>query len=504
MSVHADGDRVDSVDARSGRPREWSRPESTAAEVDEAVRAAADAAPALWDRRTRIALLRGAADEIEADADAVVAAADAETALGAPRLRGELARVAAQFRLFADEVADGGQLGVTIDHADPDAVPPRPDLRRYKVPLGVVAVFSASNFPLAFSVPGGDTASAWAAGCPVVVKAHPGHPQTSELCAAALRRAAVAAGAGPAVLGLVYGFPAGPELVRHPLVAGVGFTGSVAGGRALYDMAAARPVPIPFHGELGSLNPVVVTAEAAAVRTAEVAEGLAGSVSLGTGQFCVKPGLVLLPKGEDGDRVVGLLAERLAAVPPGAMLTDRIRDSFLAGTGERAKLPGVVPLVEPRTEGVAVSAGLLVVDAERFTGPLGEEWFGPGTVVVRYGAADEAERVLAGLPGSLTGTVQLGPAELAGGSPWVELLARTTGRIVVNGWPTGVAVSWAQHHGGPYPAATSAATSVGATAIGRWLRPVVFQNAPESVLPPELHEDNPLGVPRRVDGVRQH
>ncbi|WP_340563295.1 aldehyde dehydrogenase family protein [Streptomyces sp. GSL17-111] len=493
--------RVVSRDARSGRPRDWETSASTPGEVDAAVRAAADAAPPLRDREVRIALLRAAAREIAADGERIIAAADAETGLGVPRLEGELARVVAQFRLFADEVADGGHLGVTIDHADTGVVPARPDLRRYQVPLGVVAVFAASNFPLAFSVPGGDTASAWAAGCPVVVKAHPGHPHTSELCAAALRRAAGRAGLEPGVLGVVHGFDAGLLLVRHERVAGVGFTGSVAGGRALFDEVAARAVPIPFHGELGSVNPVVVTEEAAAIRAAEIAEGLAGSVALGLGQFCVKPGVVLVPRGEDGDELVRLLAGRLAEVPGGALLTERIRESFVTGVGERTATPGVTRLVEPSVDGTAVSAGLLTVDADGFTPLLGEECFGPLAVVVRYGSRAEAEGVLAGLAGSLTGTVQLGPGELAAGSPWVEVLARSSGRVVVNAWPTGVAVTWAQHHGGPYPAATSPATSVGAAAVTRWLRPVVFQNAPASVLPPELREDNPLGLPRRVDGA---
>lgn len=285
-----------SVDPRTGKQREQVAVEATPGEVDEAVRAAHAARAALTDRTARVAFLRAAADLLDESAAHVIEAADAETALGPGRLTGELARTTGQLRAFADAVDEGAYLDVRIDHADPALSPPRPDLRRYKVPLGVVAVYAASNFPLAFSVPGGDTASALAAGCPVVVKAHPDHPATSELCASLLRRAAVAAGLPAEVVAVVHGFEAGLELVRHPLVAAAGFTGSIRGGRALFDAAAARPVPIPFHGELGSLNPVVVTPAAAAERAEEIGAGLAASVTLGVGQFCVKPGLVLVPR----------------------------------------------------------------------------------------------------------------------------------------------------------------------------------------------------------------
>ncbi|MFE1844975.1 aldehyde dehydrogenase family protein, partial [Streptomyces sp. NPDC059515] len=278
--------------------------EATPQEVDATVRAADEARGALADRTVRAAFLRAAAEELEAARDALVETADAETALGPVRLTGELARTCYQLRAFAGIVDEGAFLDVVVDHPDETATPPVPDLRRYKVPLGVVAVYSASNFPFAFSVPGGDTASALAAGCPVVVKAHPDHPALSELVAAVLRRAAARHGVPAGVVGLVHGFDAGVELVRHPLVAAAGFTGSVRGGRALFDAAAARPVPIPFHGELGSLNPVVVTEAAAGERAEAIGAGLAGSMTLGVGQFCVKPGLVLAPAGAAGDRLV--------------------------------------------------------------------------------------------------------------------------------------------------------------------------------------------------------
>lgn len=497
-----------SVDPRTGKRREQVTDEATPAVVDSVVRAAHTALPALADRARRAAFLREAASRLEARREEIVAVADAESALGVPRLTGEMGRTTGQLRAFADEIEDGGYLGVIIDHADPALTPPRPDLRRYKVPLGVVAVYAASNFPLAFSVPGGDTASALAAGCPVVVKAHPDHPATSQLCAAELRAAAVATGLPEETVAVVHGFDAGVELVTHPLVAAAGFTGSVRGGRALHDAAAARPRPIPFHGELGSLNPVVVTAAAAAERAEEIGTGLGGSMTLGTGQFCVKPGLVLVPEGGDGDRLLDVLADSLRATAPGHLLDERMRDAYLSGVAARAALAKVEAPVtavpgedDPRT----VRPGLLTVSARELDGEhelLLEECFGPVTVAVRYAEGADVEGVLARLTGSLTATLHVAAAEAAAGGDAAALLERLTGlagRVLVNGWPTGVAVAPAQHHGGPYPATTSTSTSVGATALERWLRPVAYQDTPDPLLPPELREANPLNLPRRVD-----
>ncbi|MGW1881995.1 aldehyde dehydrogenase (NADP(+)) [Streptomyces sp. NPDC001970] len=494
-----------SVDPRTGKPREQVAVEATAEEVDRAVRAADAACPALADRTVRAALLRTAAGLLDQAGEHVIEAADAETALGPARLTGELARTTAQLRAFADVVDEGAFLDIRIDHADADRTPPWPDLRRWKIPLGVVAVYSASNFPLAFSVPGGDTASALAAGCPVVVKAHPDHPATSELCAALLRRAARQVGLPEDVVVLVHGFDAGVELVRHPLVAAAGFTGSVRGGRALFDAAAARPAPIPFHGELGSLNPVVITEAAAAERAEAIGSGLAGSVTLGEGQFCTKPGFVLAPAGDAGDRLLKALGAAVSETEPGIMLDHRMRDAFVAGVAERTALDGVEAPVTPGAGGEhTVSAGFLTVPAQRLTadGPhdlLLEECFGPVTVVARYAAQDEIAGVLSRLSGNLTATLHAveDDPEAAG---LLAALTPLAGRVLVNGWPTGVAVAPAQHHGGPYPATTSTSTSVGATAIERWLRPVTYQSAPPALLPPELRDDNPLGLPRRVDG----
>ncbi|WP_081236780.1 aldehyde dehydrogenase (NADP(+)) [Streptomyces viridosporus] len=498
-----------SVDPRTGKQREQVAVEATAQEVDAAVRAAHDARDALADRTVRAAFLRTAADELEAARDRLVEAADAETALGPVRLTGELARTCYQLRAFAGIVDEGAFLDVVIDHPDDTAIPPVPDLRRHKVPLGVVAVYSASNFPFAFSVPGGDTASALAAGCPVVVKAHPDHPALSELVARVLRRAAARHGVPEGVLGLVHGFEAGVELVKHPLVSAAGFTGSVRGGRALFDAAAARPVPIPFHGELGSLNPVLVTEAAAAERAEEIGAGLAGSMTLGVGQFCVKPGLVLAPAGAAGDRLVKSLTGAVSDTEAGVLLDHRMRDNFVAGVAERTRLPEVESPVTPGAGGEhTVSAGFLTVPASRLAQEgehdlLLEECFGPVTVVARYEDEAEARAVLSRLPGNLTATVQLSTREAEGEGRGAELVRELTplaGRVLVNGWPTGVAVAPAQHHGGPYPATTSTSTSVGGTAVERWLRPVVYQNTPPALLPAELRDDNPLGLPRRFNG----
>lgn len=502
-----------SVDPRTGKQREQVAVEATAQEVDQAVRAALAAKDALADRAVRAAFLRTAAELLDAAKDHLVEAADAETALGPVRLTGELARTCFQLRAFADVVDEGGFLGVVIDHPDSSATPPIPDLRRYKIPLGVVAVYSASNFPFAFSVPGGDTASALAAGCPVVVKAHPDHPATSELVASTLRRAAARHDIPEGVLGLVHGFDAGVELVKHPLVAGAGFTGSIRGGRALFDAAAARPVPIPFHGELGSLNPVVVTEAAAVERAEEIGAGLAGSMTLGVGQFCVKPGLVFAPAGAGGDRLLKSLTDAVSDTEAGVLLDHRMRDNFVAGVRERGELPDVEAPVTPGAGGEhTVSAGFLTVPAARLATEgehdlLLEECFGPVTVVARYEDDAEITAALTRLSGNLTATVQLSAAEAAGEGRGAALLAELTplaGRLLVNGWPTGVAVAPAQHHGGPYPATTSTSTSVGGTAIERWLRPVAYQNTPAALLPPELRDENPLGLPRRYDGRLEH
>ncbi|HEU5158631.1 MAG TPA: aldehyde dehydrogenase (NADP(+)) [Streptosporangiaceae bacterium] len=503
--------KVISADPRTGAEVEQVATETSADEVAALCAAAAAAAPAYeaLGRDGRAALLESVAAELDAAGDHIVALADRESALGTGRLTGELARTTFQLRFMAEVIRDGGYLDVAIDHADPGATPPRPDLRRTRVPLGPVAVFGASNFPLAFSVPGGDTASALAAGCPVVAKAHPAHPATSQACAEAIRRGLAAAPAG--TFALVYGEGAGRALVTDPHIRAVGFTGSLRGGRALHDLAAARPEPIPFYGELGSLNPLVVTPGAAAARAAEIGRGAAESFTLGNGQFCTKPGLVFVPRGAAGERLVEALVAHAATVPIGPLLTPGIRAAYEAGVDRAAELPGVSVPARPDTGRPAVARGgagepsadatVVRVPADRLGEALLDEVFGPFVVVADYADDDDLAAALGRLRPALTATVHAEDDEAERTAPLVELLRRCSGRVVWNGYPTGVAVAWAMTHGGPYPASTSAAhTSVGAAAIQRWLRPVTYQSLPQPLLPPELREDNPLRVPRRVDG----
>jgi NADP-dependent aldehyde dehydrogenase len=438
----------------------------------------------------RAELLEAVAAALEDARDELVPLADSETGLGETRLGSELTRTRVQLEMFAEVVRDGGFHEAIVEHADPAAEPaPRPDLRRMLIPLGPVAVYAASNFPFAFSVAGGDTASALAAGCPVVVKAHSGHPglsrRTGEIVGAALARAGAPAG----TFAVVHGTDAGRRLVRHPAIRAAGFTGSLQGGRALYDLANARPDPIPFYGELGSLNPVVVTPGALAVRGSEIVRGFVGSFTLGAGQFCTKPGLLFLPKGHGRDDE---LAAAVGSVSVGPLLNDRIRHGFEQVAAALTAAGGVRAIADR-------GATLLAVDAADLRPELLAECFGPASLIVEYGSPAELDRALDLVPGALTATVHADPdteRQLIH-----DLLTRFTdqaGRVVFGGWPTGVAVSWAQQHGGPWPATTNALhTSVGATGIRRWLRPVTYQDVPDAFLPAPLQDANPLGVPRR-------
>ncbi|MCU1528187.1 MAG: aldehyde dehydrogenase [Frondihabitans sp.] len=445
--------------------------------------------------------LDAVADALDAHSDALVPLANDETHLGAPRLTGEIARTSAQLRLFGRVIREGSYLEAVIDHPNPAAVPPNADLRRLLVPLGPVAVFAASNFPFAFSVAGGDTASALAVGCAVVVKAHPGHPRLSRRVAELVTRALASAGAPEGLFALVEGQDAGIALVEHPAITAVGFTGSVRGGRALFDRAAARPQPVPFYGELGSVNPVVVTALAARRRGAELAEGLAGSFTLGAGQFCTKPGVVFVPSGSG-------FAEQLAGKVPAlhaTLLTESIRESFPQGVAALAADAGVTVVAgDPTASGQSDGASAVVLATTvravlADPAVLLEECFGPVTLLVHYDNEGELFAGIAAVPGSLTATLHAEDDDDL--TELTALLRERAGRLLFEGWPTGVAVTWSQHHGGPYPSTTSLHTSVGATATRRFQRPVAYQSAPSRILPPALRDGNPLGIPRRVDGV---
>ncbi|WHE36671.1 aldehyde dehydrogenase (NADP(+)) [Microbacterium sp. BDGP8] len=442
--------------------------------IDELAAAASAAAP-IWrdsDAATRATWLRALADALDGAADELVAIADRETRLGEARLRGEVARTTGQLGLFADVVTEGSFREITIDEADAAATPPQPELRRLLVGVGPVAVFSASNFPFAFSVCGGDTASALAAGNPVIVKAHSGHPELSRRTAEIAVAALDGAGAPEGSFALVEGREAGNALVQHPLVRAAGFTGSVSGGRALFDLASGRPDPIPFYGELGSVNPVVVTPAAAEARGDELARGLVTSFTLGAGQFCTKPGVVFVPRGSG-------FVESVAAAAHGAtggpLLTDRITEAFPAGIAA-LEADASVRVAAEGVPGDGARPVVLVSDASAVAARpevLLEECFGPVTLLVEY--ADE--------------------------SATLALLQERAGRVLFAGWPTGVAVTWSQHHGGPWPATTSLHTSVGATAIRRFLRPLVFQDAPAALLPRELRDESLERTPHRRNGV---
>ncbi|MFE5336641.1 aldehyde dehydrogenase family protein [Isoptericola sp. NPDC056573] len=488
-------------------------PTTTApAQADEAARAAAAAAPLLADLppSARADALRAVADVLGAHEDELVALAAAETRLAAARLRGELKRTRVQLRLFARVVESGAYLDVRLDAADPEFVlGPRPDLRRTLWPLGPVLVFAASNFPFAFSVPGGDTAAALAAGCPVIVKAHPGHVGLSRRVADLMAEALAGAGLPDGTFALVEGDEAGRDLLEHPAVRAAAFTGSTRVGRLLADAAAARPDPIPFYGELGSLNPVLVRPAALADRGEEIARGWVGSVSGSAGQLCTKPGFLLVPEGHDLGPVV---AEAAAAVPEHALLNPRVGAGYVAGRSAVLGAPGIVVLAEgsARTgEDGVVSATPTFVETDlaslrEHRGTLLEEVFGPFAVLVTYPEGTDLGAVVAELfPGELTATVHRGPDEDAEVAGLLATLGRHAGRVLVDGWPTGVAVTPAMQHGGPWPATTSDATSVGTAAIGRFLRGIAFQDAPQAALPAPLQDGNPWGVPQARSGVAE-
>jgi NADP-dependent aldehyde dehydrogenase len=449
--------------------------------------------------------LRAVADDLDGGAGELVAVAAAETHLGTDRLVGEVRRTTFQLRLFADLLDEGSYLEVMIDDPDPGWPPaPRPDLRRMLVPVGPVVVFAASNFPFAFSVAGGDTASALAAGCPVVVKAHPGHPRLSALTGEVVARALRASGAPEGVFAVVYGDEAGRAAVTSRRIRAGAFTGSLAGGRALFDLAAARPDPIPFYAEMGSLNPVFVTGTAMEQRGERILAEFATSFTLSGGQFCTKPGLLFVPSGSVTDEE---LAAALAPHRAGtALLNGRIHDGYV-GRLRSLRDHGAVRTVvaDDDAYGSAPTPTVLATTVPALLDAADEllvECFGPTSLVVGYAGDDELLAAARAFGGQLAAVVHgeegdaVVPALLA-------LVADRAGRVIWNGWPTGVAVTGAMHHGGPYPATTAPLhSSVGTTSIGRFLRPVCYQSLPDPLLPPALRRANPLGIPRRVDGTR--
>jgi NADP-dependent aldehyde dehydrogenase len=504
-------DRFKAIDPTTGEAIE---PGFSIATADHVERACAAAAAAFEDystapRERRAKLLEGIADEIMALGDELIERAHAETGLPPARLTGERARTCGQLKLFANVVRDGGWMDIRIDPALPDRQPlPRPDLRLYKVPLGPVAVFGASNFPLAFSVAGGDTASALAAGCPVVVKGHPAHPGTTELVARAITQAVAKSGFPGGVFSMLSG-PAtdlGGALVADPRIAAVGFTGSRGGGLALMQIAANRPVPIPVYAEMSSINPVVLMPAALDARAEAIAQGFITSLTMGSGQFCTNPGLVIAIDSPALDRFVKAATEALSPTQPTVMLTPGIHAAYEKGLAELSSHDGVTLLGRgAESSGKHCARGaLLSIPAGRFIGDevASREVFGSASLIVRCADIDEVAAVLDSLEGQLTATLHLDTEDEEPAAKLVPILQRKAGRILANGWPTGVEVSHAMVHGGPFPATSDGrSTSVGTLAIDRYLRPVCYQDVPEALLPAALRGDGPASVPHRFDGV---
>lgn len=499
-----------SFDATSGEALPWSFMQATLDEVDAAAVAAATAYPTFraLPASRRAEFLEAIATQLEALDDDFVVLVTRETALPTARIQGERARTANQMRLFAQVLRRGDFYGARIDHALPERQPlPRVDLRQYRIGVGPVAVFGASNFPLAFSTAGGDTAAALAAGCPVVFKAHSGHMATAEFVADAIIRAAEQTGMPKGVFNMIYGTGVGEALVKHPVIQAVGFTGSLKGGRALCDMAAARPQPIPVFAEMSSINPVVVLPEALQVRGEKIASELTASVVLGCGQFCTNPGLVIGIRSPAFSAFTATLSALMAEQPAQSMLNQGTLSSYAKGIEALHAQSGVEHLAGREQQGKQAQPQLFKADVSLLLegNPLlQEEVFGPATVLVEV--ADEAElhRALQRLHGQLTATLIAEAGDLQQHAGLLPLLEQKVGRVLFNGYPTGVEVCDAMVHGGPYPATSDArGTSVGSVAIERFLRPVCYQNCPDALLPDPLKNANPLGIARWVDGVSQ-
>jgi alpha-ketoglutaric semialdehyde dehydrogenase len=465
----------------------------TPADIDAAALAAEAAFPAYsaLSREIRAQFLEEIAAQIDARGDQITAAGISETGLPEARLVGERGRTTGQLRLFAAHIRKLDYLNLRHDAALPVRAPlPRPDIRMMQQPIGPVAVFGASNFPLAFSVMGGDSASALAAGCPVVVKGHSAHPATGEVVARAVLAAIEKMGLPKGVFSLVQGGrrDVGEALVRHPLIRAVGFTGSLAGGRALFDLCAARPDPIPFFGELGSVNPMFVLPAALAARGAEIASGWAASLTLGAGQFCTNPGIGVVIESGQVDTFIVSIAAALEPVLPQIMLTDGIADAYRAGAARIADA-GAKPVMQRPEQGRRASPYLYQVTGDEFLANphLAEEVFGPLGLIIRAKDKGQMQDIARALQGQLTCTLHLDAGDTPLAQSLMPILTRKAGRILANGFPTGVEVCDAMVHGGPYPASTNfGATSVGTMSIRRWLRPIAYQNLPPELLPIEL------------------
>lgn len=499
-----------SVNPRTKTPGDVQFFNATPSEIDRAVSAAVEAFKITRNySASRLAeFLERVAAEIEALGDEWLNTADMETGLGLTRLTGERARTTGQLRAFANLLREGSYVEAIIDTATAD----RPDIRRMLFPIGPVAVFAASNFPFAFSVAGGDTASAFAAGCPVIVKAHPGHPATSELAALAINRAIVACGFPAGFFSLLQGdtIEVGQTLIQHPLLEAVGFTGSLRAGRAIFDTAAARPKPIPVYAEMGSINPVVILPRAISARMETIAESLVTSVTLGTGQFCTNPGLVLVIDSTETRQFIELVESKMESRAPGVLLNASIERGLVKAVAETTRHAAVQTLTgatATQAEGYCYPNTVLITHAQDFRADptLQNEHFGPVTMFVICENETDLLETIPTLHGNLTATIHAEESEMGAARDVFDLLREKAGRLLLNGFPTGVAVVHSMQHGGPYPATTApATTSVGMTAIKRFLRPVAFQNLPDTLLPEALKNDNPLNIWRVVDNQQSN
>ena len=498
---------LQSIDASTGEALPFDFFQATPEEVDAAAKAAAVAYPAYrsLSAERRAQFLDAIADELDTLGDDFVALVCRETALPAARIQGERGRTSGQMRLFAKVLRRGDFYGARIDQALPDRQPlPRPDLRQYRIGLGPVAVFGASNFPLAFSTAGGDTASALAAGCPVVFKAHSGHMATAEQVADAIIRAAEKTGMPVGVFNMIYGGGVGEALVKHPAILAVGFTGSLKGGRALCDMAAARAQPIPVFAEMSSINPVIVLPQALQTRAESVARDLTASVVQGCGQFCTNSGLVIGIRSPQFTTFVQQVAGLMGDQPAQTMLNAGTLSSYGKGLQKLLAHPGIEHLAGRAQQSNQAQPQLFKADVSLLINGdevLQEEVFGPTTVFVEVADQAQLSAALNGLHGQLTATIIGESADFEQFAELTPLLEQKVGRILLNGYPTGVEVCDSMVHGGPYPATSDArGTSVGTLAIDRFLRPVCFQNYPDSLLPEALKNGNPLRIQRLVDG----
>ncbi|MET7843743.1 aldehyde dehydrogenase (NADP(+)) [Streptomyces sp. NPDC005356] len=510
-AVTGTGPRIRSCDPRTGDELDPAYHLASSAEVTRACRLAEDAFDAYRDTHPeqRARFLERIAHHLTRATDTLVERGHLETGLPVARLTGEVGRTTGQLRMFAEVLREGSWHGARIDPAQPDRAPlPRADMRQRKIPLGPVAVFGASNFPLAFSVAGGDTASALAAGCPVVVKAHEAHLGTSELVARAVLAAATDTNMPNGVFSLLVGdgHGTGTQLAGDPRIQAIGFTGSRTAGLALARTAAQRVQPIPVYAEMSSVNPVLLMPGALADRARQLADEFVDSLTLGAGQFCTNPGLLIAVEGSDLDTFTAAAAQRVDSDSGATMLTPRIAQSYRLETEAVTTHPKIQVLARG-TRAETVSGGqalLVVVQGDDFCADPGlqREMFGAASLLVRCRDLDQVSDVVRALEGQLTATVHTADTDLDDARALLPLLERRAGRVLFNNWPTGVEVGHAMVHGGPYPATSDArTTSVGSLAIERFLRPVAYQNLPETLLPPPLQDDNPYGIPRRVDGA---